>query len=82
MYTLLQYRGLHKRVPGEDLGNNRRPSPCIVMKGNKVGPGGWSVIMILCLPDIKRGGGKVANSPVVGGVTGHRLHLFPGPFRE
>ena len=34
-----------KRVPVEDLGNNRHPSPSLhVIKGDLVGPGGWCVI--------------------------------------
>ena len=32
-----------KRVPLEDLSNDRRPSPAYI-KGDLVGPGGWSVI--------------------------------------
>ena len=52
-YTLLLDGGLHKRVPGEDMGNKSHPSPCIVVKGNQVGTGGSSVIMIIYLPGIK-----------------------------
>ena len=32
-----------KRVPVEDLGNNRRPSSCMSLKGDLVRSGGWYV---------------------------------------
>ena len=57
-----------KRVP-MDLGNNRHPLILHVVKGDLVGPGGWSVINY---PQTKRGvhelGFPITNSPVVGGA--------------
>ena len=41
-YTLLLEEFLRQRVPVEDLGNNRPINPHVV-KGNEVGPPGWSV---------------------------------------
>ena len=62
-----------ERVPMEDMGKNRRPSMSIhVIKGNLVGPGGWSVIMIL--EQILGLGSPSTNSPMVGGAPGYGFH--------
>ena len=81
------------KVPMEDLGNNRRPSPCMSYKATKWGLEAGQLLMILCLFGIKGGIASpwtgISIQPTVlwqVGVPGHGFHILavmewqPSPF--